>query len=176
MKWTFNLEKAPWWGGVFERLVRSVKRCLKKTISGARLTYEELLTVVIEVEMILNCRPLSFVSSEDFEEPLTPSHLLCGRRMMSLPDNSSDTEQSDTDVQPKDLRNKKNGVMAYQNSMKKLSFLGSRFPLRRIFRPAGLIRQNSTNSYTTFCKDDTPGPAVSSGRTDPVPTAGGVRA
>ena len=107
MKWTFNLEKAPWWGGVFERLVRSVKRCLKKTISGARLTYEELLTVVIEVEMILNCRPLSFVSSEDFEEPLTPSHLLCGRRLMSLPDNSSDTEQSDTDVQPKDKRNKK---------------------------------------------------------------------
>ena len=59
MKWTFNLEKAPWWGGVFERLVKSVKRCLKKTIRGARLTYEELLTVISEVEMILNCRPLS---------------------------------------------------------------------------------------------------------------------
>lgn len=54
MKWTFNLEKAPWWGGVFETLVRSVKRCLKKTISGATLTYEELMTVVIEVKMILN--------------------------------------------------------------------------------------------------------------------------
>ena len=59
MKWTLNLEKAPWWGGIFERLVRSVKRCLKKTIGGATLTYEELLTVVVEVEMILNCRPLS---------------------------------------------------------------------------------------------------------------------
>jgi len=89
------------WGGVFERLVRSVKRCLKKTISEAKLTYEELLTVVIEVKMILNCRPL--VVCEDFEEPLTPSHLLCGRRLMSVPDNSSDTVQSDTDVQPKDL-------------------------------------------------------------------------
>ena len=51
MKWTFNLEKAPWWGGIFERHVKSVKRCLKKTISGDILTYEELLTVVIEVEM-----------------------------------------------------------------------------------------------------------------------------
>ena len=104
MKWTFNLEKAPWWGGVFERLVKSVKRCLKKTISGARLTYEELLTVISEVEMILNCRPLSYVSSEDYEEPLTPSHLLCGHRIMSLPDNrSSEAEDSDTDVQPQDL-------------------------------------------------------------------------
>ena len=102
MKWTFNLEKAPWWGGVFERLVRSVKRCLKKTISGARLTYEELLTVITEVEMILNCRPLSYVSGEDIEEPLTPSHLLCGRRLMSLPDNS-ESQDLDTDVQPQDL-------------------------------------------------------------------------
>ena len=104
MKWTFNLEKAPWWGGVFERLVKSVKRCLKKAISGARHTYEELLAVIIEVEMILNCRPLSYVSSEDYEEPLTPSHLLCGHRIMSLPDNrSSEAEDSDTDVQPQDL-------------------------------------------------------------------------
>ena len=104
MKWTFNLEKAPWWGGVFERLVKSVKRCLKKAISGARHTYEELLAVIIEVEMILNCRPLSYVSSEDYEEPLTPSHLLCGHRIMSLLDNrSSEAEDSDTDVQPQDL-------------------------------------------------------------------------
>ena len=91
-------------GGVFERLVKSVKRCLKKTISGARLIYEELLTVIIEVEMILNCRPLSYVSSKDYEEPLMPSHLLCGHRIMSLPDNgSSEAEDSDTDVQPQDL-------------------------------------------------------------------------
>ena len=101
MKWTFNLEKAPWWGGVFERLVKSVRRCLKKTISGVRLTYEELLTVIIEVEMVLNCRPLSYVSSE---EPLTPSQLLSGQQVMSLPDSrSSEAEDSDTDVQPQDL-------------------------------------------------------------------------
>ena len=54
--------------------------------------------------MILNCRPLSYVSGEDTEEPLTPSHLLCGRRLMSLPDsNTSDTPDYDIDVQPQDL-------------------------------------------------------------------------
>jgi len=104
MKWTFNLERAPWWDGIFERLVGSVKRCLKKTIGGATLTYEELLTVIVEVEMILNCRPLSYVSSENPEEPITPSHLLCGRRLMSLPDsNTSDTPDYDIDIQPHDL-------------------------------------------------------------------------
>ena len=86
VQWIFNLEKAPWWGGLFERMVRSVKRCLKKTIGGAKLTYEELLTVTTETEMILNARPLSYVTSADVEEPLTPSHLLHGRRLMSLPD------------------------------------------------------------------------------------------
>ena len=71
-------------GGEYLRLVKSVKRCLKKTISGPRLTYQEPLTVIIEVKMILNCRPLPYVSSEDSEEPLTPSHLVCGHRIMSL--------------------------------------------------------------------------------------------
>ena len=28
IKWSYNLEKAPWWGGFYERLVKSLKRCL----------------------------------------------------------------------------------------------------------------------------------------------------
>ena len=80
-------------------MVRSMKRCLKKTIGGSKLTYEELMTVTVEVEMILNSRPLSYVSSEDVDEPLTPSHLLHGRRLLSLPDNSSTRDLSDPDVE-----------------------------------------------------------------------------
>ena len=83
--WTFNLERAPWWGGFFERMVKSVKRCLKKTLGNSSLTYDELLTVLVEIEMVLNSRPLSFVSSNDLQEPLTPSHLLTGHRLLSLP-------------------------------------------------------------------------------------------
>ena len=44
----------------------------------AKLSYYELLTVLMEVEMVLNFRPLTYVSADDFEEPLTPSHLLIG--------------------------------------------------------------------------------------------------
>lgn len=102
--WIFNLAKAPWWGGFFERLVKSTKRCLKKTIGGAKLTYEELLTVTAEVEMILNSRPLSYVSTEDLDEPLTPSHLLTGRRLLSLPDqNSSESSDYEADLDANDL-------------------------------------------------------------------------
>ena len=43
IEWRFNLERAPWWGGFFERMVGCVKRCLKKVLGNARLTYDELL-------------------------------------------------------------------------------------------------------------------------------------
>ena len=95
VKWNFNLEKAPWWGGFFERLVKSTKRCLKKIIGTTRLSYEELQTVLVEVDAILNSRPLTYVSSEDLEEPLTPSHLLTGRRLISLPDPQDSEDDPD---------------------------------------------------------------------------------
>ena len=86
VKWTFNIPKAPWWGGVFERMVQSTKRCLRKVIGQARFSYDELLTALTEVELVINSRPLSYAAGEDLEEALTPSHLLVGRRLMSLPD------------------------------------------------------------------------------------------
>jgi len=99
VKWKFNLERAPWWGGFFERMVRCVKRCLKKILKNAKLTYEELLTVVVEIECVLNSRPPTYVSSEDRVEPLTPSHLLTGRRLFSIPDESIVAEEESSDVE-----------------------------------------------------------------------------
>ena len=52
----------------------------------SKLTYEELLTELTEVEMILNSRPLTYISPYDLDEPITPSHLITGRRLLSLPD------------------------------------------------------------------------------------------
>ena len=86
IQWSFNLEKAPWWGGIFERMIQSVKRCLRKTIGRGRLTMDELVTATTEVEVIVNSRPLSYLSAEDIKEPLTPSHLITGCRLLSLQD------------------------------------------------------------------------------------------
>ncbi|XP_046841149.1 uncharacterized protein LOC124435254 [Xenia sp. Carnegie-2017] len=95
IEWKFNLERAPWWGGFFERMVRSVKRCLKKVLGNARLTFDELLTVLVEVEATLNSRPLTYTYDEVGSEPLTPSHLVTGRRLLSMPDEGSSEEESD---------------------------------------------------------------------------------
>ena len=61
-----------------ERLV-GLKRCLKKTIGKAYLNMVELNTILMEVEAVLNSRPLTYpyVDIND-ASPLTPSHFLCG--------------------------------------------------------------------------------------------------
>ena len=81
--WKFNLERAAWWGGFFERMVGSIKRCLRKVLGNARLTFDELLTALVEVEGTLNSRPLKYEYEELDEEALTPSHLIYGRRIKS---------------------------------------------------------------------------------------------
>ena len=77
--WKFNVPTASWWGGFFEICVKLVKRCLKKVLGDARLSYEELETVLIETEGVLNSRPLTYVYNELSEGPLTPSYLVIGR-------------------------------------------------------------------------------------------------
>ena len=50
IKWKFNIAAVPWTGGFFERLVACVKNCIKKTIGRTTLRFDELQTVISEVE------------------------------------------------------------------------------------------------------------------------------
>ncbi len=79
--WKFIVERAPWQGGFWERMVRCVKRCLKKVVGRAFLSFEEMRTVLIEIEGTLNNRPLTYVYDEEqgISYPLTPSSLIYGR-------------------------------------------------------------------------------------------------
>ena len=67
-------------------MVGSVKRCLRKVLGNARLSFDELLTVLTEVEATLNSRPLTYDYDTPGEEVLTPTHLIYGRRLTSLPE------------------------------------------------------------------------------------------
>ena len=80
--WNFSITEAPWYGGFWERLVSMVKRCIKKkTIGRTSLTFVELQTLLFEVESTLNSGPLGVLYDDDFEEVLTPHHLLFGRNL-----------------------------------------------------------------------------------------------
>lgn len=79
--WKVNLPLAPWHGGFFERMVRSTKTLLRKELQTCKLNFEELQTVLLEVENILNNRPLAYFYDDETEECLTPNHLLFGRHL-----------------------------------------------------------------------------------------------
>ena len=92
IKWKYNLAKAPWWGGFYERLIKGVKLCLKRNVGKSRLSYDELQTIVSEIEGVLNSRPLTYLYSNELEEPLTPSQLVIGKRLLNMPEYTSEEE------------------------------------------------------------------------------------
>lgn len=68
-EWITIPERAPWWGGFWERLVRSVKTALRHTIGRAGLNFEEFRTLMTEIEAVVNRRPLTY-TSDDRDDPL----------------------------------------------------------------------------------------------------------
>ena len=85
--WKFIVERAPRWGGFWEHMVHSVKRCLRKCIGRSSLNHDELNTLLIEVESVLNSRPLTYVfdDSEGVSYMLSPSHLIYGCKIANIP-------------------------------------------------------------------------------------------
>ena len=77
IKWKFNLESAPWWGGMLERLVGSLKRCIKQMLGIGKINYIELQTLLFdrgrlmmmmmmfEIEAVLSNRPICDYYGDD---------------------------------------------------------------------------------------------------------------
>ena len=74
--WRFNLSRAPWWGGFFERLVGIMKRSLSKSVGQSLLTYDEFKETLLDVECFMNDRPLIYVGDECVQPVLTPNLLI----------------------------------------------------------------------------------------------------
>ena len=86
------LEKSPCWGGFYERFIGTTKRCLKKATGIAFLNFDELTTLLIESEQTLNTGLLTYLSDNNDNEAVTPSHLLYGRNITRRNCSNFDTE------------------------------------------------------------------------------------
>lgn len=86
IKFRFNPPRSPHFGGSWEREIRSIKAALASTL-GSQVVKEEILqTVLIEIEGMLNSKPLGYVSSDVADpDPITTNLLLMGRLDPSLP-------------------------------------------------------------------------------------------
>ncbi|XP_071051336.1 uncharacterized protein [Onthophagus taurus] len=87
INWSFIPPNSPHFGGIWEAGVKSVKFHLRRVASNASFTFEDFYTLLVQIEAILNSRPLTPLSSDPNDlAPLTPAHFLIGKQLISPPD------------------------------------------------------------------------------------------
>ncbi|XP_035230220.1 uncharacterized protein LOC118202177 [Stegodyphus dumicola] len=88
MEWHFIPPASPHFGGILEAAIKSTKYHCKRVIGETLLTFEELTTLLAQIEALLNSRPLCSVNNTDIYciNILTPSHFLTGDVILSPPE------------------------------------------------------------------------------------------
>lgn len=90
--WHFIPPKSPNFGGIWEAAIKSAKYHLTRIIGNNTLTYEEMATLLAQIESCLNSRPLCRISDvSEVLTPLTPGHFLIGGPLNSVPDTKHET-------------------------------------------------------------------------------------
>ncbi|KYN07859.1 hypothetical protein ALC62_01165 [Cyphomyrmex costatus] len=84
--WKFIPPNAPHFGGLWEGAVKSAKYHMARIVGKAHLNFEEMQTVLADIEAVLNSRPLTQLSNDPNDlSYLSPGHFLVGTALNSLP-------------------------------------------------------------------------------------------
>ena len=76
---------------MYERVIKDLKKTLYKTLRGTTLSFEQLKTVIVDIERQMNNRPLTHLESQGGEEQvLTPNVLMWGQ-------NANEIEETETE-------------------------------------------------------------------------------
>ncbi|GAB1867680.1 hypothetical protein CAJAP_08759 [Camponotus japonicus] len=87
IEWRFIPPSSPHMGGLWEAGIKSCKFHLKRIVGQSLLTFEELATILTQIEACLNSRPISQLPSTTTDLlPLTPGHFLIGETLTTLPE------------------------------------------------------------------------------------------
>jgi len=89
IQWRFNPPSAPHFGGLWEAAVKSLKHHLRRVLGETTLTYEEMSTLLAQIEACLNSRPLQTLTDDPHDlTALTPGHFLIGTALNAVPEPS----------------------------------------------------------------------------------------
>ena len=138
IRWQFNLAKSPWWGGIYERLIKEIKKTLHKTLGRSHLSCEAFESVIMHIERNLpvNDCPLTCFEAYEVEEVvLTPNMILWGDVYTV-----EDTESSDAEKLTKVAKRLEN---AKANAWKrwKREYIHSLIESHRLNKETGTISQ-----------------------------------
>lgn len=89
INWHFIPPNSPHFGGLWEAAVKSFKYHIKRTVGNSLLNFEEMYTLLSQIESILNSRPLCPISNDpNALSYITPGHFLIGESLTSIPESS----------------------------------------------------------------------------------------
>lgn len=87
MTWSFIPAASPHLGGIWEANIKCMKTHLYKIMGNNILNFEHFTTLIIQIEAVLNSRPICTLSSQPDEViALTPGHFLTGSSLVTVPD------------------------------------------------------------------------------------------
>ncbi|XP_055589653.1 uncharacterized protein LOC129741866 [Uranotaenia lowii] len=85
IQWHFIPPAAPHFGGLWEAAVRSAKKHLLKVLGENAVSFEDMITLLVQVENCLNSRPITALTDDPGNlQPLTPGHFLIGEPFQQL--------------------------------------------------------------------------------------------
>ena len=94
IRWQFNLSRSPWRSGMYEQVIKDVKKTLYKTLCRTTLSFEQLETVIVDIERQMNNRPLAYLKSEGGEEQvLIPNVLMWGQNAHEIEETEEDRDE-----------------------------------------------------------------------------------
>ncbi|GFX47218.1 integrase catalytic domain-containing protein [Trichonephila clavipes] len=119
IEWSFIPPRSPNWEGLWEANIKSLKCHFKRVAGNSKFSYEELLTLITQIEAILYSRPLTPLSSDvDDLEVLTPAHFLIGRPIIAI-------------VEPSLLQCESNRLNVWQRITKSVQTIWKRWSLEK---------------------------------------------
>ncbi|GBM05049.1 hypothetical protein AVEN_60235-1 [Araneus ventricosus] len=74
IKWKFSPSRSPNFGGLYEAGVKSFKYHFRRVMKNTKVSIEEILTIISQIEGILNSRPLTPLSCDPTDLSVLTGH------------------------------------------------------------------------------------------------------